>query len=220
MPSPVKARSTYRQEQAAATRRRIAETARRLFASRGYGATSMEVIAVEAGVAVRTVYSAFGSKREIISLICEMWLDQARARELAEDVLAEPEPGRRLRGAAAWLRALYSAGFDVVTIFEGATDESPQTRALLRAKLAGRNEVMDAMIASLRDDLRVPMREAQAVYRALAAPGVYRELVEESGWTPEQFERWVGDALERQLLGDGGTGRYRSGKGVTRARRT
>jgi hypothetical protein len=37
----------------------------------------------------------------------------------------------------------------------------------------------------------------QAVYRALAAPGVYRELVEESGWTPDEFERWVGDALER-----------------------
>lgn len=99
-----------------------------------------------------------------------------------------------------WLRTLYSAGFDVVTIFEGATDESPETRALLRSKLAGRNQAMDAMIASLKDDLRIPVREAQAVYRALAAPGVYRELVEESSWTPHDFERWVGDILERHLL--------------------
>ncbi|WP_192808852.1 hypothetical protein [Actinomadura montaniterrae] len=72
---------------------------------------------------------------------------------------------------------------------------------MLRSKLAGRNEVTDAMIASLADHLNVSVREAQAVYRALAAPGVYRELVNDSGWTADEFERWVGDALERQLLG-------------------
>jgi AcrR family transcriptional regulator len=62
----VKTRSTYRQEQAAATRDRIADAARRLFASTGYGTTTMDAIAAEAGVAVRTVYSAFGAKREIL----------------------------------------------------------------------------------------------------------------------------------------------------------
>jgi len=197
MAHPVKSRSTYRQAQAAATRERIAEAARRLFGVAGYGSTSIEAIAAEAGVAVRTVYSAFGTKREILSLICEQWLERARARELAGEVLAEPDPARRLRGAASWLRALYSAGFDVVIIFEAATDESAETRELLRSKLAGRNQAMDAMIASLDGHLRAPVREVQAVYRALAAPGVYRELVEESGWTPDEFERWVGDALER-----------------------
>jgi AcrR family transcriptional regulator len=202
MAHPVKSRLTYRQEQAAATRGRIAEAARRLFGVAGYGSTSIEAIAAEAGVAVRTVYSAFGTKREILSLICEQWLERARARERAGEVLAEPDPARRLRGAASWLRALYSAGFDVVTIFEAATDESAETRELLRSKLAGRNEAMDAMIASLDGHLRAPVREVQAVYRALAAPGVYRELVEESDWTPDDYERWVGDTLERYAAGD------------------
>ena len=86
-------------------------------------------------------------------------------------------------------------------IFEAATDESPETRELLQAKLAGRNEVMDAMIASLDGHLAVPLPEAQAVYRALAASGVYRELVHESGWTPEHFQRWLTDALRRHLFG-------------------
>ena len=201
MPGDVKSPSTYRQEQAEATKDRIADAARRLFGTAGYGATSMAAVAAEAGVAERTVYSAFGAKREILARICERWLEQAQARERAAEVFAIPDPGRRLDGAAAWLTNLYSAGFDVVMIFEAATDESPETRALLRSKLAGRNEVMDAMIASLEDYLQVPLREAQAVYRALAAPGVYRELVDESGWTPEQFARWVGDALHRHLLG-------------------
>ena len=200
MASDVKPRSTYRQLQAKATRERIADAARRLFAAEGYASTSIEAIAAEAGVAVRTVYAAFGAKREILSLICERWLEQANAQELAGQVLAEPDPARRLRGAAHWLRALYSAGFDAVLIFEAATDESPETRALLRSKLAGRNEVMDAMIASLKGHLRVRVRDAQAVFRAIAAPGVYRELVEESGWTPAEFERWVARTLSVQLL--------------------
>jgi hypothetical protein len=85
----------------------------------------------------------------------------------------------------------------VVMIFEAATDESAETRALLRSKLAGRNQAMDAIIASLEGHLHAPVHEVQTVYRALAAPGVYRELVEESGWPPEAFERWVGDTLER-----------------------
>ena len=197
MGAAVKSPSRYRQEQAAATRMRIAEAARGLFAAQGYGSTSMEAIAAEAGVAVRTVYSAFGAKREILSLICEMWLERAQARRRAGEVLAEPDPGRRLRAAAAWLADLYAAGFDVVLIFEAATDESQETRALLRAKLAGRNEVMDAMIASLADHLRAPVGEVQAVFRALASPGVYQELVVDCGWSPERLADWIADALER-----------------------
>ncbi|MEV0792068.1 TetR/AcrR family transcriptional regulator [Kribbella sp. NPDC050459] len=197
MPEAVK---TYRQVQAAETRIRIARAARRLFAAQGYGATSIDAIAKEAGVATRTVYSAFGTKREILSLICDRWLQEAGAIERAEQVFAIADPVDRLRGAAGWLTNLYSAGFDVVLIFEAATDESPETKALLRSKLAGRNQVMDAMIASLTDVLRVPLKQAQAVYRALAAPGVYQELVDESGWTPAEFETFVADSLQRQLL--------------------
>ena len=191
---------TYRQEQAKATRVRIAEAARALFAADGYGATSIDAIAKQAGVATRTVYSAFGTKREILSLICDLWLQRAGARELAGEVLAETEPAAKLRKASHWLTNLYSAGFDVVLIFEAATDESAETRALLRSKLAGRNEVMDAIIASMKQHLAVPVKQAQAIYRALAAPGVYRELVTESGWTTGEFEDWVATSLERQLL--------------------
>lgn len=191
---------TYRQEQAEATRVRIAEAARRLFADDGYGATSIDAIAKEAGVATRTVYSAFGTKREILSLICDLWLQRAGAQDLAGEVLQETEAAAKLRKAAHWLTNLYSAGFDVVLIFEAATDESAETRALLRSKLAGRNQVMDAIIASMEQYLSIPLKQAQAVYRALAAPGVYRELVDESGWSEDEFEQWVTDSLQRQLL--------------------
>src|SRR5215210_619029 len=53
--------STKRREQAAATRRRIIDTAARVFIERGYAGATIPVIAAEAGVAVETVYrSAVG----------------------------------------------------------------------------------------------------------------------------------------------------------------
>ncbi len=193
-------RVSYRQEQAEATRLRVADAAQRLFAQHGYAATSMDAIAREAGVANRTVYAAFGAKREILNVICDRWLAKAHARELAEDVLRRSDPESRLRGAAMWLTALYSADFDVVRILDAAMDEDGETRELLRSKLRGRNRVMDSLIASLQAELSTPLGDAQAIFRAYAAPGVYGELVGESGWSVDRFEMWLADNLEAQLL--------------------
>lgn len=193
-------KSSWRSQQADATKQRIASAARALFAASGYGSTSIEAIAREAGVGVRTVYAVFGTKREILSHICEDWLARARARERATEVMAEPEPRRRLAAAAGWLADLYGAGLDVVLIFESATDDSAATRELLAAKLAGRDRIMDAFIASLDADLAIPTAEAQAIYRAFAAPGVYRELVERAGWDRDRFADWLARILESQLL--------------------
>jgi len=192
--------SSYRQEQAEATKVRIADAARLLFARDGYAATSMDAIAKSAGVGNRTVYSAFGAKREILNLICESWLERARARPLAREILAAPESLQRLRGAARWLTVLYSTDFDVVRILDTAMDEDAETRAVLRSKLRGRNRVMNALIASVEEDLAVPLADAQSVYRAFAAPGVYSELVVDSGWSTDRFERWLADILVAQLL--------------------
>ncbi|HMM96247.1 TetR/AcrR family transcriptional regulator [Phycicoccus sp.] len=192
---------TYREEQAQATKDRICAAARRLFADQGYRMTSVAAIAAEAGVAERTVYAAFGAKREILSAICETWLEDAHARELVAAAVDEPDPLGTLRLAARFLRALFETGYDVMVLFDAASAEDPQTRAMLRAKLEGRNHVQNLIIDSVKDHLVVPLPAAQAVYRALAAVGVYQELVVESGWTIDQYEQWVLTQLAGQLLG-------------------
>lgn len=194
---------TYRQQQALATKVRIAEAAQQLFAAEGYGATSMEAIATRAGVATRTVYSAFGTKREVLNLICERWLERAGARPLAAEVLSLADPVARLRGAARWLTVLYSTDFDVVRILDSAVDEDAETRELLQGKLRGRNRVMDSLIESVRPALGIPLAEARAIFRALAATGVYGELVSGSGWPPARFEQWLADTLQAQLMPQG-----------------
>lgn len=199
MPGAVK--RGYRQEQAAATRDRIAGAARRLFAQRGYRGTTMEAIAAEAGVAPRTVYASFSAKREILSAICDTWLAEAGALPLLDQTLQVPDTVQRMLAVAHWLRNLYDAGFDVVQLFEGASAEDEATRDLLRGKLAGRNQAQDRLIASFEDELVVPLERAQAIYRALAAPGIYQELAIESGWGADGFEDWLAGVLCRQLLG-------------------
>lgn len=199
--SPVKTPPTYRQEQAAATRARIAAAARRLFAESGYQMTSVAAIAAAAGVAERTVYAAFGAKREILSAICDTWLEDAHAFELVEQAVAATDPTRTLELAAHFLRSLFETGFDVMVLFEAASAEDPKTRAMLRAKLEGRNQVQNMIIESIGDRLVLPVPAAQAIYRALAAVGVYTELVVESGWSIDDYEQWLLRQLRSQLLG-------------------
>ena len=138
----------------------------------------MEAIAAEAGVAVRRVYSAYRAKREILSTICENWLEDADARGLAARTLAEPDPKKRLRSAAHWLRNLYDHGFDVVTVFEAAGDEDEETRSMLRAKLKGRNHVMDSIIASLQGGLTKSIRTP----KRFIALSPLRGFTENSSW--------------------------------------
>jgi AcrR family transcriptional regulator len=193
--------SSYRQEQAQETKLRIARAAQTLFARDGYAVTSIDAIAREAGVGTRTVYAVYGAKREILNVICERWLERARARELAKEILQEPEAAARIDGAARWLTTLYSTDFDVVRILDAAMDEDAETQSLLRSKLRARNRVMDGLIASVESALVLPLAEAQAIYRALAASGVYNELVVNEGWMPQRFQQWLQRTLATQLLG-------------------
>jgi AcrR family transcriptional regulator len=59
----------------AQTRSRISEAADRLFRERGYAQTSVEDIAREADVAVRTIYLHFESKAAILLAYVDDWLD-------------------------------------------------------------------------------------------------------------------------------------------------
>ena len=42
---------------------------------------------------------------------------------------------------------------------------------------------------------------ATAILDALTLPEVYAELVDVQGWTPDEFEAWLGLTILQQLLG-------------------
>ena len=107
MVEPVKPKRRYhsprRQQQAAATRRSILEAAQRLFEQHGYAATTMEAIADEAGVALKTVYVAFVTKSGVLRGLWDLLLkgDETEAavaeRPWYREVIEEPDPERQLR---------------------------------------------------------------------------------------------------------------------------
>src|SRR6266540_1221836 len=92
-PPPPTAGSTRtpRRPKAQATRRRILDAARGLFVERGYVATTIEAIAAEAGVAVPTVYLAFGTKRGLL-VIEQGWAPEDWERWAADTLAAQLLP--------------------------------------------------------------------------------------------------------------------------------
>ena len=98
MDEPVKRRydSTRRRAQAEATRRDILDAAQRLFEARGYAATTMDAVAAEAGVALKTVYVAFETKAGLLRALWNHLLRASNRRWAASRM------SRRV--ASAWAR--------------------------------------------------------------------------------------------------------------------
>ncbi len=196
------AQLTHRQRQALQTRRLIVDAASRLFLERGYGLTTMEAIAAEAGVAVRTVYAIFKNKRAFLREIRSALLDQAHTREIHEEARNQRDPQRRLEMIAHQSRLQWEFGGTMIAIHEGAAAVDLEAAAELREVLGGRRRIMTRFVAEMKDALRpdVDAGRATVTLLALAQPAVYRELVEVGGWSPDQYEAWLAETLKEQLL--------------------
>ena len=104
--SRVRYHSPLRQERAEDTRRRITTAALELFNEHGFACTTVTAIAAAAGVAVQTVYAAFGSKGAILqALLTQMEVD-ADAPRWRERVSSATDPGDKLRAFAHWSAVL------------------------------------------------------------------------------------------------------------------
>ena len=193
---------THRQRQALWTRRLIVGAARTLFLERGYTATTMDAIAEEAGVAVSTVYAAFKNKRTILRAIREAWHEQTRAREINEEASRQLDPERGVEMVSHATRRQWETGGAVVAVYQGAAAADREAAAELGEALRGRRTALDRVVEGMAGSLRpgLEVDRAAALLRALCRAEVYRELVEESAWSPDEYEAWLVETLKRQLL--------------------
>jgi AcrR family transcriptional regulator len=194
--------ASYRQLQALETKRRIARAARKVFADVGYAAGSIEQVAGEAGVAVRTVYAAFGGKKAILAAICDEWLAESGTEDAAGRLMGEADPRRRLGLIAQLNRRQWEAGQDVLPMLEAAAASDVEVARMLDGWKAERAGHLAGAIGPLAAALRTGMtvRDAAANLRALSTPEVYAELVRGEGWSPDRYEEWLGDLLALVLL--------------------
>jgi AcrR family transcriptional regulator len=214
VPDEVKARrryeSTLRTEQSVLTRRRIVASATRLFTGKGYIATSVGQIALDAGVAVDTVYALVGRKPSLMREVVELAISGG-----PRPVTADERPYvREIRAAttAAAMLGIYAGAIaemsprtaPVFTALQDAGRVDPDCAALF-AEIDGRRaENMLRFAADLRStgQVRPELDErfiADVVWATAGAPH-YTQLLRRPGWTAESFGRYLHDLWSRLFL--------------------
>src|SRR3954447_12321079 len=160
------------------TRRLIAETARRLFAERGFDAVTVGEVARAADVSEKTVFNYFATKEDLFYSGMEAFEDRllgaVRDREPGETVLAAFRRFLMQPQGVFALEAGAEADAQLRTVTRVIT-ESPALLARERHVLARYTEALAELLAEEtgvdRDDL-----EPRAAAHALI--GVHRSLIE------------------------------------------
>ena len=204
--------SPHRREQAAGTRRKIIAAAQPLFLAHGYAGTTMAAIAREASVVVETVYRSFGSKVALFGAVVEAALAGGveRAELPVEErpaiaaIIAETDPARQVALYAATQPGIHRrAGPLLRAVRDAASLDSEVARVWseLEAQRYAGQARMAGLLASrgaLRDGLGV--ETATDLIWTLTSLAVHDLLVVERAWTPEEYERWLTEALTRDLV--------------------
>lgn len=197
--SPV---GSLRAEQAAVTTRRIVAAARRKFGVTGYAATSLREIAVEAGVAVQTVYAVFGSKANILRALRASVVSDPAADAAYAAALTATDVYPAIESFARSIRLRWEAGHDVVMIDTNAAAADPEIRSDVDTAIAARRAGIARLAQRLGEiDRKLDVERAEALLDALTLPTIYEQLVVGHGWTPDAYESWLADALRRNLQG-------------------
>jgi AcrR family transcriptional regulator len=204
--------STRRRQQAQVTRQGVLACARRLFLERGYAHTTMAAIAEAGGVSKEMLYATWGSKGGIVGALLR--------ESLRGDEDAAPlEQGEKI----AAIRAAGSARAALELYGELLAEVQPQLAPLLRLLrdgAAGDEELARMLERNSSDRLAGMRRFAEHLAeRGALAPGLGVEragdvlwtlnsselfdmIVEERGWSPEQYGSWVAALLAGALLAD------------------
>lgn len=138
---------------AAERRALIEEAAARLFAERGYAATTVEDIVSAAGVSKPMLYRHFESKKELQLKLLEHRRDALAAAPLERFLQGEGEPEQRLPAMLdAWFAHVEEHPDSSRVLFQDATGDA-DVRALQR-ELRGRQRAADmALIRELAPQL-------------------------------------------------------------------
>jgi AcrR family transcriptional regulator len=202
--------SPRRKEQAEATRKAIMDAAERLFEKDGYVATSMAAIAKEAGVALKTVYLAFETKGGLLRALWHRNLRGGREdvpvtdQEWFIEVLEEPDPAKALRLNARNSRQVKTRIAPLGEVLLNAAPADPEVDALSKRIWSQFYDNQRDVVKSLKR--RKALKKGLGIERAtdilwtLNHPRTYILLVQDRGWTAEQYERWLGDITISELL--------------------
>ena len=202
--------SMLRAEGAEQTRATIVAIARRLFVERGYDGTTMQAIADQAGVALDTVYATVGKKPLLARLLVEAALSNrdravpAEERDYVIRIRAAASAREKLRIYAAAIAEIHGRLSPLFAALKAAAPSHPEIAELWReiTERRARNMRLFASDLLATGEVRrgLDVKRVADVVWATNSSELYSLLVDERGWSSEEYRAWLLDAWERLLL--------------------
>lgn len=194
--------SLRRTDQAQRTKAAIAEAARRRFTANGWAATTVREVAEEAGVAVPTVYAAYGNKTGLaLALADAADLAADLSEEITELEAAQGDPAAQLAAMAAYDRRLFERSGDLIVMLREAGRTEPELATAYRDGRGRADAFRTEVFAAWPEGtLQGTVADAVDVYAALCNIDAYLTLTEERSWSPDRIETWWSGILARELL--------------------
>jgi len=197
-------RSVTRERQAAETRLRIIEAADRLLRTKGFSGMTIEAVAKRAYVSVPTVYAIFKSKTGILIALLDQSMFGPDYDEIVRYARSATDPETRLRRAAAVASKIRSAQSGAFELMRGAGVVAPELANLEQQRERLRYDAEENVITFLRASGKLRRglshQRARDIFWTLTGGDVYRMLVRERGWSPQQYQDWLADTLVQLLL--------------------
>jgi len=212
--APLRGKRAYhsprRVEQAAATRREVLCAAQDLFVSNGYSATTIADIAERARVSLDTIYATVGRKPALLRELVETAIsgtEQAVPAEQRDYVMRIGAANTAIGKITIYAHAITAIQQRMAPVFLALRDAASTDTdcAVLWTEIARRRAAnMRAFAADLRStgELREDLTDAQVadIVWSMNAAEYWDLLVQQRGWTPDEFADWLTDAWTRLLL--------------------
>jgi AcrR family transcriptional regulator len=181
-----------REQSKAATREKLLQAARSVFARRGFHGASVEEIAAEAGYSTGALYSNFDGKEDLFLVLMEREIDE-HAREIAAAVGSRSSMAERATGGARQWMIMIEREPELLLLFMefwayGVRDA--QVRPKVAARFAQMRELLTGLIADgtreLKLELALPAEHLAIAIDALA-DGIARQKLADPDAVPDEL---------------------------------
>lgn len=200
--------SETRHAQAAQTRRRILNSASKLFMSEGFEGVTIEQIAQAGNVSAPTIYALFQSKRGILRALMNEALPAEQFESLVKEAMQAKSAKAHLALSAKIARQMYDAERSQMYVFRGASVLAPEFKELEKEREQRRYTRQEESIKMTAKEGALAqglcLSKARDILWAFTGRDMYRMLVIEQEWTSDEYEQWLAQLLVRTLLSDEG----------------
>jgi AcrR family transcriptional regulator len=194
---PRKYSMDIRSEVAALRRRRLIDATVEVLGEVGADRLTMDMVAVRADAATRTIYNYFPTRQDLLSAV-QAELLQAFRDTLQLEIPETGEPAERLRQFVAILFDMYEQqGAALSTLLEF---DEPGIRAQVQEMRAWRRDRLEQILRPAGDTLRLPVDQAVAFAFVMTNHDSWRVLREEIGLTQGQAVETTTTGIEAGLF--------------------